>query len=59
VSVYERRLFWHGDYAVAEETVADGFIGHRPPDREVQGRETRARFGSLTFTLQLGQSATT
>jgi hypothetical protein len=61
--VYERWLFelWHGDYAVAEEIIADDFIGHWP-DREVQGRaalvelirETRSMFASLTFTLELG-----
>jgi hypothetical protein len=63
VNVYERWLFglWHGDYAVAEELIADGFVGHWP-DREVQGREelvdlirsTREMFGSLTFRLELG-----
>ena len=63
MNVYDRWLFelWHGDYAVAEEIIADGFVGHWP-DREVQGREalvdlvreTRAMFASLTFTLELG-----
>jgi hypothetical protein len=63
VNVYEQWLFglWHGDYSVAEELIADGFVGHWP-DREVQGRdglvelirETRAMFSSLTFTLELG-----
>ena len=40
MSVYERWLFelWHGDYDVAHEIIADGFVGHWP-DREVQGRE--------------------
>jgi ketosteroid isomerase-like protein len=63
VNVYERWLFelWHGDYAVADDLIAEGFVGHWP-DREVQGRdalvalirETRDRFASLTFTLEVG-----
>ena len=52
---------WGGAYEVAEDIIADGFVGHWP-DREVQGRdalvdlirETRGMFASLTFTLELG-----
>ena len=61
--LYERWLLglWHGDYALAEDIIAEDFAGHWP-DREVAGRdalvelirETRDRFASLTFTLEVG-----
>jgi hypothetical protein len=52
---------WGGTFEVADEIIADGFVGHWP-DREVQGREalvelireTRSLFAQLSFTLELG-----
>jgi predicted SnoaL-like aldol condensation-catalyzing enzyme len=64
--LYERWLMelWHGDLAVAEEIVADDFVGHWP-EQEVQGRaalvdlirETRGMFADLTFRLEVGPIA--
>jgi ketosteroid isomerase-like protein len=61
--LYARWLhgLWAGDLAVADEIVADDFVGHWP-DREVEGREalvelirgTRAMFETLEFHLDLG-----
>ncbi len=63
MELYERWLMrlWHGDYAVAEEILAEDFLGHWP-EREVRGRgalvdlirETRGMFAELTFRLELG-----
>jgi hypothetical protein len=63
VSDYERWLLelWHGSFDLADEIIAADFSGHWP-DREVAGREelvalirdTRAMFGSLAFTLEMG-----
>ena len=64
--LYERWLMelWHGDLAVAEEIVAEDFVGHWP-EQEVQGRaalvdlirETRGMFAELTFRLEVGPIA--
>ncbi len=64
--LYERWLLalWHGDLAVAEEIVAEDFLGHWP-EQEVQGRaalvdlirETRGMFSELTFRLEVGPIA--
>jgi hypothetical protein len=61
--LYERWLLglWHGDYAVAEDIIAEDFAGHWP-DREVAGRdvlvelirETRGMFSALEFRLEVG-----
>jgi predicted SnoaL-like aldol condensation-catalyzing enzyme len=54
--LYERWLLelWHGDLAVADEIVAEDFLGHWP-DQEVQGRA--ALVAQLTFRLEVGPIA--
>ena len=61
--LYERWLLglWAGDLAVADEIVAEDFVGHWP-EQEVQGRDalveiirgTRGMFSTLDFRLELG-----
>jgi hypothetical protein len=61
--LYRRWLLelWHGSYDVADEILAEDFVGHWP-DREVRSRaalvalirETREMFESLEFELQVG-----
>jgi hypothetical protein len=61
--LYERWLYglWAGDFAVAEEMIAEDFVGHWP-EQEVEGRDalvelirqTRGMFESLEFRLELG-----
>jgi ketosteroid isomerase-like protein len=61
--LYERWLLglWGGDLAVAEEIVADDFVGHWP-EQEVEGRDalveivrgTRDMFATLGLRLELG-----
>jgi hypothetical protein len=65
-ALYRRWLhgLWHGELEIAEELIAERFVGHWP-DREVRGRgelvdliaETRRMFADLTFELEVGPIA--
>jgi ketosteroid isomerase-like protein len=62
-ALYRRWLLelWNGDLDVADELIADDFVGHWP-DRDVNGRDalvdlirqTREMMSDMTFELELG-----
>lgn len=64
--LYRRWLLqlWHGELDVAEQLIAEDFLGHWP-DRDVRGRSalvqligaTREVFSELTIQLELGPIA--